>query len=198
MGNTIGKYGGTMYTPDAPKSGGFSGSGVSSGISAVGAIATTATGVWSMHNRAKHNARMAEMNWQHNKAMVLENLKVNQYIVSRNKMQMLDASVEEGLSIDTARMQAKAEASVIQVAYGMKGGSAQQVQHSIARNAAKANSQRILELDQSLVANKMQLFHAESQAQSATGIRPISSYSSRLSVAAGLTEAFGKLQNIYG
>ena len=199
MPTVIGNYGGAGNIK--PAWGGSSSSGFSisgSAISAGGAIANAAISAYASNNRAKHEARMAEMNFEHNKAMVLENLKVNQYIVSKNKLEMLDNSKAVSMDIDSAALQAKAEATVLQAAYGMKGGSAQQVQHSIAREAAKAQSKNILELDANLSANKMQLFNAESQAQSVTGIRPIESYNSGLAVASGLTEAFSSLSNIYG
>lgn len=175
-----GNYSGTIAPGTSSGSSGM-------GYSMAGSAITKAAQAYTQYSRAKHNERMTSMNWQHNKAMVTENLKVNQYISARNRLEILDASAEEALSLQTQEMQAKAEASVVHAAYGMKGGSAQQVMHSISREAEKAESRRLYSLDQALFANRVQMFGAASGASAAIGTRPVGGASSTLATMSALT-----------
>ncbi len=152
---------------------------------------------WATHNTAKHEARMIDMNYNHNKSMVNEKLKVNQFIVGRNRLEILDRSAEDKLSISISEMQAKAEATVIQATYGQRGGSAQQVLHDISRSAAKAESTRLAALDPALFSNKLQLYQAGTQAIAATGIRPIDSYNANINIANVAGTALSNLRSIY-
>jgi len=167
-------------------------------LGAVGGIGifNAAVSAYSSYNAAKHSAAMADLNWSHNKSMALENLKLNQYITGRNKIELLDASADKALSIDVQEMKAKADAEVVQAAYGMQGGSAQQVLHAISRNAERAESTRLVELDAALVGNKLQAFQAGEQAQSIIGIRPIDSVSGALAVGSFAAESTQLLHNI--
>ena len=161
------------------------------------AIASAAT-AYTAYNNAKHNARMDKMNWQHNKAITTENLKVNQYINARNRLEILDASGEERLQIQTSALQAKADASVVHATYGMKGGSAQQVLHSISRSAEVAESRRLVSLDAALFGNKVQMYSAASGAAAQVGIRPVGGVSSGLAIGSAAAEIGQNFNTIMG
>jgi hypothetical protein len=159
-------------------------------------VFNTAISAWSAYNTSKHNAEMADIQWNFNKGMQLENLKINTFILNNNKVALLTADRTKQLQIETQEMQAKAAAEVAQAAYGMQGGSAQQVLHSISREAEQAQSARIVERDQALFENKMQGIKAQQSSRADTGLRPIDATSGSLHVfAAGskITDTFGTL-----
>lgn len=166
------------------------------GVNMASSAIVSAAGAYSKYNRVKHDARMADLNYRHNKAMVLENLKINQYIVGRNKIDMLDASEDEKMSIAIETMKARADVTVAHAAFGMEGGSAQQVLHSISREAEKAESRRLYSLDSALFKNKMQLFSAASGALTQIGIRPVGGVSGALIVGSAAAEFGSKLREI--
>lgn len=166
------------------------------GVNMASSALVAGINTYTEYNRAKHNERMAEMNYAHNKAMVLENLKLNQYIVSRNKIDILSASADEKMALETRAMEAKAEATVAHATYGMQGGSAMQVLHSISREAEKAESQRLAQLDAALFGNKLQLYRGESGAVQATGIRPVGGVSGNLAVGSAVANISANFKNI--
>lgn len=168
------------------------------GYNMAGSAIASAANAYAAYNNAKHNARMDTMNWQHNKAMVTENLKVNQYINARNRLEILDASAEEAMQIQTSELQAKADASVVHATYGMKGGSAQQVMHHISRAAEVAENKRLYALDSALFSNKVQMFSAASGANAQIGIRPVGKPSAGLAIASAGANIGQNLTNIAG
>lgn len=170
--------------------------GITTGQSFGLSIGTSAISAWSGYNTSKHEAAMADINWQYKKGMALENLKLNQFIQTKNKIALLDGSSDKSLQIQTQEMEAKASAMASQSAFGMVGGSAQQVLHDIARKAEQAQSARVVELDAALFANNMKGAEANMQALDSTGLQPIDASSLGLHVGGftkDVTKSFGTL-----
>lgn len=158
------------------------------GVNMASSAITSAANAYTSYNRAKHNARMEKMNWRYNKAATLTNLKVNQYINARNRLEIMHASAEQRLDIQKQEMQAKADATVVQATYGMQGGSAQQVMHAISREAENAESKRLYALDNALFSNKMEMYAAASGALQQIGVQPVGKPSSALAIGGAAME----------
>jgi len=167
-------------------------------INAGFSLFNTAVSAFSTYSSASHAARMNDINWKHNRDMVRENFKVNRYISARNEIEILRGSSKAQLQISVSSMEAKANARVTQAAYGIQGGSAQQVLHSISRSAATAESSRLASLDDALFGNRMQLFQTGSSAIAATGLKPVDSFSPALTALNAVQEGAENLKNIYG
>lgn len=168
------------------------------GVNMASSAIVSAANAYTAYRNAKHEAKMSEISWRTNKAVALSNQKINQYISARNKIELLDASGAERISLQTQELQAKAEVSVAFATYGIKGGSAQQVMHSISREAERAESNRLYQLDSTLFSNKMQQIGIQQRTTAAVGIRPIDSTSSALAIGSAGAELASNLQNIIG
>jgi hypothetical protein len=168
------------------------------GINMASSAITSAANTYTAYNNAKHEAKMSEISWKANKAIALSNQKINQYISARNKIELLDASGAERLSLQTQELQAQAQASVAFAAFGVKGGSAQQVMHSISREAERAESNRLYQLDSVLFSNKMQQIGIEQRTATSIGSKPIDSISAGLAIGSAASEIGSNLQNIIG
>jgi len=155
-----------------------------------------AVGAYASYDSAKHSARVDSMNWDHNREMVLENQKINDYIISKNKIDLLDASESEQMNTAIEEMRARAAAQVAQASYGIKGGSANQVLHDISRQAERMESQRLYNLDSALFANQMQLYSADSGALAQIGIRPVGGVSGALAVGQAASQFKSDLQSM--
>jgi len=177
---------------NAASSGTSKGVGAATGFS----VFNDAIAAYSAYNTQQHNFKMQELTFNHNKSMALENLKVNQFIVGRNKVKLLNASAEKAVGIQIQALQEQASTEVQQAAVGQLGGSAQDVLYDISRRAEQAESARVTELDDVLFQNNLQAFQAETQAQDVVGIRPINATSAAIQVgafAAETSKTFGSL-----
>ena len=166
------------------------------GVNMAASAITSAANAYGQYNTAKYEANMTDLNWRTNKAIATEHLKVNQYILGRNRLELLSASADEALQIQTTELEARAEADVVHATYGMIGGSAMQVLHSISRSAEHAESKRLVILDNALFSNKMSVFQSESGAMQQIGIRPVGGVSGTLAIGSAVAEFGAKMSAI--
>lgn len=174
----------------------------STGISGVASsygmgLFSSALDAFNQYDQAKHSARMAEINWTHNRNIVRINMGVNQFITNKNKAAVLTASTDKALQIATEEMEAKAQLTVMNAATGREGGSAQAVIHDISRKAEQAQSQREQQLEEGLFDVKLAQFKADSAGETAIGIRPINAVSAPLAIAGFAGSALSKTGSLF-
>ena len=170
---------------------GDSDTGPTTGQAAGMQVFSTALSSYNTYEQSQHEEPMAQMNWQHNRKMVLINSKVNDYITNRNRLLIEAASGDKKVAIQFQEMQQKAAARVTHATIG--SGMTQAVIHDISRAAQVEEGARLAELDANLEANKMQKFSQKSSEGAAIGMKPIDSVSPGLAVLgfAGSTLSIG-------
>lgn len=166
-------------------------------IAAGGALFTSAISAWGAYNTSQEEFKRAEIGYNYTKSLSLENLKVNQFIVGRNKINLLNSSINESISNQVQELQAIGSAKVKQARVGLVGGSAETALFDISRKAQQQETARINKLNSELEANRMQKFQSETQARTTIGLEPINTASSGLAIGGFIVDAAKTFGTLY-